>query len=532
MLSKTPTISVSLVTYNHERYVAESIRSILDQKFGDFELIIVDDGSTDRTPEVIAAINDPRIVSIRQPNSGPSAATNRALKASRGRYVALMTGDDLSVPDRLEKQLAGYQTGGPRLLFSKCDFIDDAGQPHQDQHFLASAFETLPRTRAQMLRRLFDGNFINGVTCFTETRLFREIGPFDPSLYQLQDHQMWINFIKKYPIEFLPEPMIRYRIRGDGGNLSTPTTRALTSNDNDYRLILRGFFEGVPDELFREAFAAELRRPDLVSPLASACEQAMILFRSARPEVVHIGVERLQALYRNPEAAAFLAGEFGYPHMMFARFLATFDPFGRHRELGLLPSTIYADTGTGHNENEVARISTSLEPSFCQTFELSRFGSVRGLRWDPLEGRFCRVHLESAIWVDGNGNDCELDLASIQSNGNQLGPGAFDFGTIDPMVFLPIEGVVRSLTLRGRWHVATHHDTLNRLHQAMETGRQAEARAAALQEQLANTESNGVCGDVHIKRNWKMRMRRAAKHVLGPWRRLAAVLATLRPGVA
>jgi glycosyltransferase involved in cell wall biosynthesis len=528
MLSKTPTISVCLVTYNHERYVAESIRSILDQTFDDFELIVVDDGSTDRTPEVIAAFKDPRIVSIRQPNSGPSAATNRALEASRGQYVALMTGDDISVPDRLERQLAAYQVGAPRLLFSKCDFINDAGEPFVDRHFLTDTFETMPRSRAQLLRRLFDGNFINAVSGFTETRLFREIGPFDPSLYLLQDHQMWINFIKKYPIEFLAEPLIRYRIRGDGGNLSAPTTQAFTRNDNEYRLILRGFFEGVSDELFREAFGAELRRPDFVSPLASACEQAMILFRSARPEVVHIGVERLQALYRDPEAAAFLAGEFGYPHMLFARFLASFDPFGRHRESGEMSSTIFVDTGAGHNENEVARISTSLDSSFCLSFDLSRFVGVRGLRWDPLEGRFCRVHLESAAWVDDTGNERKLDLAAMQANGNQLGPGAFDFPTIDPMVFLPIEGVVRSLTLRGRWHVATHHDTLNRLHQAMETGRQAEARAAALQAQLDNPERNGV----HVKKNWKTGMRRAARRVLGPWRRLAAVLATLRPGVA
>src|SRR5207249_3094264 len=78
---RTPTVSVCLMAYNHAPFVAESIRSVLGQTFADFELIVVDDGSTDDTPRVIASFDDPRIVAIRQPNAGPSAATNRALAA-------------------------------------------------------------------------------------------------------------------------------------------------------------------------------------------------------------------------------------------------------------------------------------------------------------------------------------------------------------------------------------------------------------------------------------------------------------------
>ena len=72
-----PLVSVSLVTFNHERFIASAIRSVLDQSLPDLELVIVDDGSTDATPSVIASFDDPRIVSIRQENRGPGAAGER-----------------------------------------------------------------------------------------------------------------------------------------------------------------------------------------------------------------------------------------------------------------------------------------------------------------------------------------------------------------------------------------------------------------------------------------------------------------------
>src|SRR5262245_58703301 len=135
MGSEHPLVSVMMVTYNHAKYIAEAIRSVLDQTHTDLELVIVDDGSTDATPEVIASFQDPRIVSIRQPNQGPSAATNRALAASRGRFVANMSGDDVSCPDRLGRQLERYGQGPPCLLFSAVDFIDEEGQLLSGPHY-------------------------------------------------------------------------------------------------------------------------------------------------------------------------------------------------------------------------------------------------------------------------------------------------------------------------------------------------------------------------------------------------------------
>src|SRR5262245_44103277 len=94
-----PLVSVNLVTFNHEKFLAHAIRSVLAQTVSDLELVVVDDGSTDGTPGVIAEFSDPRIFFLRQENQGPGAATNAGLAACRGRYIALMTGDDVCHPD-------------------------------------------------------------------------------------------------------------------------------------------------------------------------------------------------------------------------------------------------------------------------------------------------------------------------------------------------------------------------------------------------------------------------------------------------
>src|SRR2546421_9176058 len=107
-MAATPLVSVSMVTYNHEKYVAEAIRSVLDQTFRDLEVVIVNDGSTDGTAARIAAFDDPRVVAVHQDNRGPSAATNRALAACRGKYVALFSGDDVCQPDRIRRQVEEY----------------------------------------------------------------------------------------------------------------------------------------------------------------------------------------------------------------------------------------------------------------------------------------------------------------------------------------------------------------------------------------------------------------------------------------
>ena len=125
MANNTPLVTVIMTTYNHEKYVGEATESVLKQTFDNIELVIVNDGSRDNTEKVIKKFNDERIVYIYQENQGPSIAANNAILASRGKYIAIMSGDDVSHPLRIERQLNEYQKQATKGVFSHCNFIDD-----------------------------------------------------------------------------------------------------------------------------------------------------------------------------------------------------------------------------------------------------------------------------------------------------------------------------------------------------------------------------------------------------------------------
>ena len=105
MNTLSPLVSVVMPVYNQERYVTDAVTSILTQTFQDFEFIIVDDGSTDRTPEILKTFTDPRIIIVRQQNAGFIAALRFGYRRARGEWIARMDSDDLSHPSRLAKQV-------------------------------------------------------------------------------------------------------------------------------------------------------------------------------------------------------------------------------------------------------------------------------------------------------------------------------------------------------------------------------------------------------------------------------------------
>ena len=123
-------VSIIMPTYNCARFIRESIDSVLAQTYTNWELIIVDDSSTDNTAEMIANFNDPRIHYLRnEQNEGAALTRNKALRAVKGRYIAFLDSDDLWHPDKLERQIAFMEQNGYAFTYHEYTEIDESSNP-------------------------------------------------------------------------------------------------------------------------------------------------------------------------------------------------------------------------------------------------------------------------------------------------------------------------------------------------------------------------------------------------------------------
>jgi glycosyltransferase involved in cell wall biosynthesis len=214
-------VSVVLPAYNHEAYIAQAIDSALAQSV-DLELIVIDDGSRDRTADIISAYDDPRIRFVRQANAGSHATINRGIAMARGRYVAILNSDDRFHPERLARLVAlARSRTGPTFAVTGIRLIDAAGKPITDPEHpwlrmhaqIRDAWRRDPQPQAALLW----GNFsISTSNLFADRELFREMGEFRPYRYVLDwEYALRVAIRKPQAFVFLPdEPLLDYRLHG------------------------------------------------------------------------------------------------------------------------------------------------------------------------------------------------------------------------------------------------------------------------------------------------------------------------------
>jgi glycosyltransferase involved in cell wall biosynthesis len=252
MRSNNPLISVVMICHNHEKYIAEAISSILSQTYNNFELIVVDDGSTDKTIKIIQEFTDPRIIVLTQENSGPSVALNNGIIKSQGEYVALMSGDDVSYDHRLFTQINQIELHEADMIFSLPQIIGPNSE-ELDWDVCPWFFKYKFENGAQLLHILFSGgNFLCAPSCFCSRTAIAGIGQFKRGLIQLQDFDYWIRACKKkHVIKMFSDPLVKYRYLY-GKNLSNNNN--LNRAKTETLEIYRSFFDDMPADLFVEAF--------------------------------------------------------------------------------------------------------------------------------------------------------------------------------------------------------------------------------------------------------------------------------------
>lgn len=312
-----PPIGVVMITYQHEKYIAEAIQSILDQTFEDFELIVVNDGSIDRTDEIINSFKDDRITYIYQENQGPSAAINNGILASGSKYIALMSGDDVCYPQRLEVQYQHLKNSGNKIGFSWVDFIDDDSQLFIGEHFAQNFFNHPNRTRSEILNWFFmKGNYLCAVTALAEKEILLECGLFNLSSIQLQDFEMWIEIVKKYDISLIEDKLVKYRVRSNSSNLSSDPANSIRSIFEGYQLY-RNILDNVPIDLFKTSFSDSIECLDFQAGYEYELEKAFLYLKHDFKLFQNIGVEKIFNLLKKERALSISRSKynFGLPEL-------------------------------------------------------------------------------------------------------------------------------------------------------------------------------------------------------------------------
>jgi glycosyltransferase involved in cell wall biosynthesis len=209
----SPFVSIVLPTHNRCGIVERSIRSVLHQTFTDFELIVVDDASTDETASVVNHIGDPRLIYV-QHNSqrGANVARNTGILLAKGKYIAFQDSDDEWLPEKLSAQFDAIERAAARASVIFCRFW----------RMLKEKSDIIPKPNRISGDGLFDvhadlllGNFITTQTLVVEKQLLMAVGKFDESLRRLQDWDLVLRLSAKCPFLFVDQPLVRAFIGDD-----------------------------------------------------------------------------------------------------------------------------------------------------------------------------------------------------------------------------------------------------------------------------------------------------------------------------
>ncbi len=234
-MTSQPLVSVITASYEMDQYVTQAVDSVLAQDYPNVESIVVNDGSTDQTREVLAKYDhDPRVTVIHQENAGQTVAKNRGLAAARGELIGFCDADNRWLPGKLARQvpvlLARPEVG---VVYGDIALIDGDDNPLPPQK--------IQRLSGKITGQLLIRNFVTFNTTLTPKRILDKVGGFDERLRMAIDYNLWLQISLEHEFHYIDEPLVAYRIWG--GQMSHRTGERM---ENFFRL-LEQFLEDHPE---------------------------------------------------------------------------------------------------------------------------------------------------------------------------------------------------------------------------------------------------------------------------------------------
>jgi glycosyltransferase involved in cell wall biosynthesis len=251
-------ISVIIPTYNGEKYISQAINSVLAQTYKDYEIIVVDDGSTDATWQILGTYGQ-KIRTFSKPNGGPGSARNLGIRNAAGSYLAFLDQDDEWLPDRLAAEVDILDKRPEvALVFADANICSAEGA------ITGTTFSYVKPRRGKIFKQLYRNNFIANLTVLVRKSCFVELGELDQSGRMMisDDYNMWLRIAAHYPVEYVDRPLARYRIHQS--NLSLD----LEKNCRDTFAALNDIDNRFPDQVKSLRAVAARRKAHLFYLLA------------------------------------------------------------------------------------------------------------------------------------------------------------------------------------------------------------------------------------------------------------------------
>lgn len=214
-----PRISVIMPVHNGEEFISESIESILNQTFEDFELVVVNDNSTDSSVDIARSVGDSRIKVIDNPNSGLVSALNFAIGSTKSEFLARQDADDISEVDRLQRQIDVFDS----------DLSIGLVGTNAKTFGSANTFLTYPKlTKEIKARLLFENPFAHSSVMFRRSAIPNSQQPYEESFPVAEDFRLWSQISRGWEMHNIQQPLLRYRVHSGQVSIQKAQTRILS----------------------------------------------------------------------------------------------------------------------------------------------------------------------------------------------------------------------------------------------------------------------------------------------------------------
>lgn len=423
-----PKVSILLTSYNHEKFLLESINSILNQTFKDFELYIVDDCSTDSSWDIIQSIEDDRVIKIRNPKNLGEPVSADFFKSLKGEYYAIAHCDDKWAPSKLEKQVA-YLDAHPEIgvVFTNVELIDQNGNRITDtSHPYYRVFYEINQSRYEWLRTFFDtGNHLCHPSSLTRTKIRVDEDIFVYGLASFPDLWRWIKICLHHEIYILDEKLTYFRVHYDQSNASGINPSNMVRVQTENMLIAKEFFK-IPSNDFLKVFP-EAEKYVVDGDIDTRYVLSRMMIENKNTGFQACGIQELYSLLNEETSRKRIEKLYGFGPADFKQITSRKDIFHNLKEDDYLHISLYYWTGNNFQLSQCLTKKVYAGASFVAQFDLSQMEYDK-LRLDLDEGVY-RKFIDLSLKMDDTSIDYKI-VGQYESEDNSI-----LFYTTDPQIY-------------------------------------------------------------------------------------------------